>query len=94
MKHRLLQPPIAYCGDFIDDVSEVLVRDSGGSEDVGRNENEPTDLADVSGDTYTYLMNWAKPPNGNWTGILKPGEKLRLRFINGSAWLPTSVSQA
>jgi FtsP/CotA-like multicopper oxidase with cupredoxin domain len=24
-------------------------------------------------------------PNGNWTGIFKPGEKLRLRFINGSA---------
>jgi CopA family copper-resistance protein len=24
-------------------------------------------------------------PNGNWTGIFKSGEKLRLRFINGSA---------
>ena len=44
----------------------------------------PTDLADVSGDTYTYLMN-GQAPNGNWTGIFKPGEKLRLRFINGSA---------
>ena len=44
----------------------------------------PTDLGDVSGDTYTYLMN-GQAPNGNWTGIFKPGEKLRLRFINGSA---------
>src|SRR3546814_17951217 len=44
----------------------------------------PTDVGDVSGYTYTYLMNGAAPA-GNWTGIFKPGEKLRLRFINGSA---------
>ena len=44
----------------------------------------PTDLADVSGYTYTYLMN-GLAPNSNWTGLFKPGEKLRLRFINGSA---------
>jgi CopA family copper-resistance protein len=43
-----------------------------------------TDFADVSGQTYTYLMNGAAPA-GNWTGIFKPGEKIRLRFINGSA---------
>ena len=44
----------------------------------------PTDFGDVSGCTYTYLMNGAAPA-GNWTGIFKPGEKIRLRFINGSA---------
>ena len=44
----------------------------------------PTDLADVSGYTYTYLMNGQAPDN-NWTGIFKPGEKIRLRFINASA---------
>src|SRR3989344_3011891 len=44
----------------------------------------PTDSADVSGATYTYLMN-RQAPNSNWTGSFKPGEKLRLRFINGSA---------
>lgn len=44
----------------------------------------PTDLADVTGATYTYLMNGAAP-DGNWTGLFKPGEKIRLRFINGSA---------
>ncbi|KRE87504.1 copper resistance protein CopA [Rhodanobacter sp. Soil772] len=44
----------------------------------------PTDLGDVSGYTYTYLMNGAAPA-GNWTGIFKPGEKIRLRFINGSS---------
>jgi CopA family copper-resistance protein len=44
----------------------------------------PTDIADVSGATYTYLMN-GHAPNSNWTATFKPGEKLRLRFINGSA---------
>ena len=44
----------------------------------------PTDIADVGGATYTYLMNGA-PPAGNWTGLFWPGERVRLRFINGSA---------
>ena len=44
----------------------------------------PTDLSDVSGYTYTYLMNGTAPA-GNWTGIFRPAEKIRLRFINGSA---------
>jgi CopA family copper-resistance protein len=44
----------------------------------------PTDFIDVSAATYTYLMNGATP-SGNWTGIFRPGEKVRLRFINGSA---------
>ena len=43
-----------------------------------------TDLADVSGYTYTYLMNGTAPA-GNWTALFKPGERVRLRFINGSA---------
>ena len=42
------------------------------------------DLADVSGYTYSYLMN-GQTPAGNWTGLFSPGEKVRLRFINGSA---------
>lgn len=44
----------------------------------------PSDLADVSGATYTFLTNGATPA-GNWTGLFKPGERVRLRFINGSA---------
>ena len=72
-------------GDFIDDVSEkgwaATVADRKMWAEMKMN---PTDLADVSGDTYTYLMN-GQAPDGNWTGIFKPGEKLRLRFINGSA---------
>ena len=38
----------------------------------------------MTGYTYTYLMN-GTPPAANWTGLFKPGEKVRLRFINGSA---------
>ncbi|MFN7981306.1 MAG: copper resistance system multicopper oxidase [Vicinamibacterales bacterium] len=41
------------------------------------------DLADVTGSTYTYLMN-GRAPAANWTGLFAPGEKVRLRFINGS----------
>ena len=44
----------------------------------------PTDLGDVSGSTYTYLLNGTTPA-GNWTGHFRPGERIRLRFINGSA---------
>ncbi len=44
----------------------------------------PTDLSDISAETYTYLMNGTAPA-GNWTALFKPGERVRLRFINGSA---------
>ena len=44
----------------------------------------PTDLADVGGGAYTYLLN-GTTPSGNWTGLFRPGEKVRLRLINGSA---------
>ena len=45
---------------------------------------DPTDLLDVSGATYTYLMNGATPI-ANWTGLFSRGERIRLRFINGSS---------
>ncbi|MBI5612281.1 MAG: copper resistance system multicopper oxidase [Gammaproteobacteria bacterium] len=62
----------------------------------------PTDLADISGYTYTYLMNGTNAA-GNWTGQFRPGEKVRLRFINSGAMtffdvripgLPMTVVQA
>lgn len=43
-----------------------------------------SDLADVTGYTYTYLMNGVTPDRG-WLGMFKPGEKVRLRIINASA---------
>ncbi|MCR9256370.1 MAG: copper resistance system multicopper oxidase [Alphaproteobacteria bacterium] len=42
----------------------------------------PTDIEDVQG--YTPLIN-GKGPEQNWTGLFKPGERVRLRFINASA---------
>jgi CopA family copper-resistance protein len=43
-----------------------------------------TDIADVTGYTYTYLMNGVTPDRG-WLGLCKAGEKVRVRFINGAA---------
>lgn len=42
------------------------------------------DLLDVTGSTYTYLIN-GRDNSTNWTALYKPGEKIRLRVINGSA---------
>jgi CopA family copper-resistance protein len=44
----------------------------------------PTDIQDVSGYAYTYLMNGVTPA-GNWNALFSRGERVRLRFINGSA---------
>jgi len=68
----------------------------------GKMRMSPTDILDVSGATYTYLIN-GQPPGANWTALFRPGERVRLRFINGSAMsifdvrvdgLPMTVIQA
>ena len=43
-----------------------------------------TDIADVTGATYTFLMNGMTPDDG-WQALFMNGEKVRLRFINASA---------
>ena len=45
---------------------------------------DPTDFADVTGYTYTYLLNGLTAAS-NWTGLFTPGEKVRLRFIAAGA---------
>lgn len=45
---------------------------------------EATDISDVTGATYTYLMN-GQASGANWTGLFRPGERVRLRFVNASA---------
>ena len=42
------------------------------------------DLSDVTGYTYTFLMNGVTPAEG-WQGVFNPGEKIRLRLVNASA---------
>ena len=66
------------------------LRDKGWSETMadrlawGQMRMSASDLADVTGSTYTYLLNGTAPA-GNWTGLFTPGERVRLRVINGSA---------
>jgi CopA family copper-resistance protein len=43
----------------------------------------PTDLADLSAQTLTYLTNGVTPA-GNWTALFKAGERVRLRMVNGA----------
>jgi FtsP/CotA-like multicopper oxidase with cupredoxin domain len=50
----------------------------------GKMRMSPTDISDVTGATYTYLLN-GQPPGANWTGFFRPGERVRLRLINGSS---------
>ncbi|AIT82348.1 MULTISPECIES: copper resistance system multicopper oxidase [Sphingomonadaceae] len=45
---------------------------------------DPTDVADVTGAAYTYLVNGHGPAD-NWTGLFRPGERVRLRVINAAA---------
>ena len=45
---------------------------------------DPTDILDVTGATYTYLIN-GHGPQENWTGLFRPGERVRLRIINAAA---------
>jgi CopA family copper-resistance protein len=45
---------------------------------------DPSDIADVTGATYTYLVNGYGPIE-NWTGLFRPGERVRLRIINASS---------
>jgi FtsP/CotA-like multicopper oxidase with cupredoxin domain len=72
-------------GDFFRDVSALGFA---AAMDKRRMWNQmrmsPTDLADISGYTYTYLLNGTAPA-GNWTGVFKPGERVRLRFVNAGS---------
>jgi CopA family copper-resistance protein len=72
-------------GDFFADAREKGLKETAADRRMwGQMRMNPTDLADVGGATYTYLMNGAAPA-GNWTGLFNRGERVRLRFINGSS---------
>ena len=72
-------------GTFVDDARrQGLGKTIADRLEWGRMRMSPTDIADVTGATYTYLLNGAVP-GGNWTGLFHPGERVRLRFINASS---------
>lgn len=90
-------------GEFVNDVSKdgwrAATRDRLA---WGKMRMSPTDIADITGYTYTYLLN-GLAPESNWSGLFKPGERLRLRFINAATMsyfnvripgLPMTVVQA
>ncbi|CAN5510777.1 copper resistance system multicopper oxidase [soil metagenome] len=51
---------------------------------------DPTDISDVNGSTYTFLVNGHGPAD-NWTALFKPGERVRLRIINASSMTTFNV---
>lgn len=45
---------------------------------------DPTDFADVTSHAFSHLVN-GQSPKANWTGQFRPGERVRLRFINAAS---------
>jgi CopA family copper-resistance protein len=45
---------------------------------------DPTDISDVTGALYTFLMNGRAPTEG-WAGLFQPGERVLLHLINASS---------
>ncbi len=71
--------------DFLRDVSRDGFGDAVDSRAMwNRMRMDATDIADITGETYTYLVN-GKAPDDNWTGLFQPGETVRLRLINAGA---------
>ena len=72
-------------GDLLRDIQEKgLARTWQDRKMWGQMRMSDRDLSDVSGYTYTFLMNGQTPAKG-WTGLFRRGERVRLRFINGAA---------
>ena len=45
---------------------------------------DPTDFADVTSRAFSHLVN-GQSLKANWTGVFRPGERVRLRFINAAS---------
>ena len=72
-------------GDFVSEASkEGFLKTLKNRMMWGKMRMSPVDLADVTGSTYTFLMN-GQSPDMNWTELFAPGERIKLKFINGSA---------
>ncbi len=72
-------------GDFISDAGKNGLKATLADRwEWGKMRMDPTDLADITGHNFTFLMN-GLAPESNWTGIFRPGERVRLRFINAAA---------
>jgi len=56
----------------------------------GRMRMDPTDISDVTGQAYTYLVNGHGPAD-NWTALFTPGQRVRLRIINAASMTTFNV---
>ena len=71
--------------DFFSDVNKNGLANTWNARSMWNNARmSDRDISDVTGSTYTYLMN-GNPPQQGWQGLFEQGEKVRLRFINSSA---------
>jgi CopA family copper-resistance protein len=71
--------------DFFSDVDKNGLGNTWNARSMWNNARmSDSDISDVTGSTYTYLMN-GNPPQQGWQGLFEQGEKVRLRFINSSA---------
>ena len=90
-------------GTFFDDAQRNGLADAVADRlEWGKMRMSPTDILDIGGVAYAYLLN-GQPPGANWTALFRPGERVRVRFINGSSMsifdvridgLPMTVVQA
>ncbi|EDY86380.1 copper-resistance protein, CopA family protein [gamma proteobacterium HTCC5015] len=71
--------------DFTDDVSKMGLQAALEKRQMwNQMRMSPTDLADLSAATFTFLMNGTAPA-GNWNGLFQRGDRVRLRFINAAS---------
>lgn len=71
-------------GEFLQDVRESSLSAALERREMWQQMRmSPADLADVSGTVLEYLLN-GSTSSDNWTGLFSPGERVRLRFINGA----------
>ena len=72
-------------GDFFNDVSaNGFKRTWAERKEWGKMRMDPSDIADLTATNFTYLLN-GRPAATPWTGTFRPGERVRLRFINAAA---------
>ena len=71
--------------DFTDDVSKMGLQAALEKRQMwNQMRMSPTDLADLSAATFTFLM-YGTTPAGNWNGLFQRGDRVRLRFINAAS---------
>ncbi|MGN6358252.1 MAG: copper resistance system multicopper oxidase [Novosphingobium sp.] len=89
--HRIVQR-LKQEGGYFNRQKQTLLRRVQGKDRMAPGEREmfarmrmdPSDILDLTSATYTYLLNGQSPAE-NWTGLFKPGERVRLRIINAGA---------